>query len=105
MTYFSRSTVIRTLTRRVIHNNTLRRDDNKVNKAEARICGVKGGNATMGIMVLMDARLLERHAIIINYHRYCISDSALAVTGILLLSFKNCAPLEYLFEYYDNKRK
>lgn len=80
MTYFPRSatTLSEHVTHRVIHNNTLRRDDNKVNEAEARTCGTKGGNATMGVMALMDARLLERYAIIINYHRYCISDSILA---------------------------
>jgi len=74
----------------------LRHDDNKVNEAEARTCGARGSNATMGVMALMDARLLERHAIIINYQRYCISDSVLAVTGILLLPLKNFSPLEYL---------
>lgn len=43
----------------------------------------KGGNATTGVMALMDARLLERHAIIINYHRYYISDSVLVMTSII----------------------
>lgn len=33
-------------------------------------------------MALMDARLFERYAIIINYHRYYISDDILTATGI-----------------------
>lgn len=81
---------------RVIYNNTLRRDDNKVNEAEVRICGAKGGNATMGVMALMDARLRERYAIITNYHRYCISDSVLAMTDILFSPHLNTALLKYL---------
>jgi len=47
-----------------------------------RLCSAKGGNVTMGVMALMDTRLFERYAIIINYHRHCVGDSVLAATSV-----------------------